>query len=184
MKIKKELQNSFNYEKEILIFSEIFITDNINPDDNQSTLDVETKEKFNVKMNEIIKWNNQNEVSDALSNKGILDSIVLEKIIAQKMFEREEALKIIQPKLETILVDDVDFNDIKTKSDSVLIEEDEVKKNPEISDADADFEIVGQYPPLYYSNKVKVVSRLKPFNIDLKFDDAETIKYTSDNDDN
>ena len=128
MKIKKELQNSFNYEKEILIFSEIFITDNINPDDNQSTLDVETKEKFNVKMNEIIKWNNQNEVSDALSNKGILDSIVLEKIIAQKMFEREEALKIIQPKLETILVDDVDFNDIKTKPESILIVEDKVKK--------------------------------------------------------
>ena len=120
MKIKKELQNSFNYEKEILIFSEIFITDNINPDDNQSTLDVETKEKLNVKMNEIIKRNNQNEVSDALSNKGILDSIVLEKTIAQKMFEREEALKIIQPKLETTLVDDVDFNDIKTKSDSVF----------------------------------------------------------------
>ena len=71
-------------------------------------------------MNEIIKRNNQNEVSDALSNKGILDSIVLEKTIAQKMFEREEALKIIQPKLETILVDDVDFNDIKTKSNSVF----------------------------------------------------------------
>ena len=74
MKIKKELQNSFNYEKEILIFSEIFITDNINPDDNQSTLDVETKEKFDVKMNEIIKQNNQNVVTDALSNKEILDS--------------------------------------------------------------------------------------------------------------
>ena len=65
-----------------------------------------------------------------------------------------------------------------------FIEEDEVKKNPEISDADTDFGIVGQDPPLYYSNKVKVISRLKPFNIDLKFDDAETIKYTSDNDDN
>ena len=65
-----------------------------------------------------------------------------------------------------------------------FIEEDGVKKNPEISDADTDFEIVGQYPPLYYSNKVKVISRLKSFNIDLKFDDAETIKYTSDNDDN
>ena len=65
-------------------------------------------------MNEIIKQNNQNVVTDALSNKEVLDSIVLEKINAQKMFEKEEALKTIQPKLETILVENVDFNDIKS----------------------------------------------------------------------
>ena len=35
-------------------------------------------------MNEIIKQNNQNVVTDALSNKEVLDSIVLEKINAQK----------------------------------------------------------------------------------------------------
>ena len=47
----KELQNSFNDKREIPIFSKIFISDNINPDDNQSMLHVETKEKFDVKMN-------------------------------------------------------------------------------------------------------------------------------------
>ena len=44
-------------------------------------LHVETKEKFDVKMNAIIKQNNQNVVTDTLSNKEILDSIVLEKIM-------------------------------------------------------------------------------------------------------
>ena len=107
-------------------------------------------------MEEIIKQNNQNVVTNALSSKEILDSIVLEKIISQKIFVKEEALKTIHPKLETILVDDVDFNDIKTKPESVLIEEDEVKKNPKISDADIDFEIDGQNPTPYHSNKVEV----------------------------
>ena len=46
-------------------------------------------------MNETIKQNNQNLVTDALSNKDILDFIVLEKIIAQNRFEKEEALKTI-----------------------------------------------------------------------------------------
>ena len=46
-------------------------------------------------MNETIKQNNQNVVTDALSNKDILDFIVLEKIIAQNRFEKEEALKTI-----------------------------------------------------------------------------------------
>ena len=111
-------------------------------------------------MKEIIKQNNQNVVTNALSNKEILDSIVLEKIISQKIFVKEEALKTIHPKLETIVVDDVDFNDIKTKPESVLIDKDEVKKNPKISDADIDFEIVGQYPPPYYSDEVGVINRL------------------------
>ena len=95
-------------------------------------LGVEAKEKFDVNMNEIIKQDNQNVVTDALSNKEILDSIALEKIVAQKIFEKEEALKTIQPKLETILVDDIGFNDIKAKPASVLIEENKVKKNPKI----------------------------------------------------
>ena len=46
-------------------------------------------------MNETIKQNNQNVVTDALSNKDILDFIVLEKVIAQNRFEKEEALKTI-----------------------------------------------------------------------------------------
>ena len=46
-------------------------------------------------MNETIKQNNQNVVTDALSNKEILDFTVLEKIIAQNRFEKEEALKTI-----------------------------------------------------------------------------------------
>ena len=95
-------------------------------------LRVEAKEKFDGNMNEIIKQDNQNVVTDALSNKEILDSIALEKIVAQKIFEKEEALKSIQPKLETILVDDVGFNDIKAKPKSVLIEENKVNKNPKI----------------------------------------------------
>ena len=95
-------------------------------------LRVEAKEKFDGNMSEIIKQDNQNVVTDALSNKEILDSIALEKIVAQKIFEKEEALKSIQPKLETILVDDVGFNDIKAKPKSVLIEENKVKKNPKI----------------------------------------------------
>ena len=128
MKTIKELQNSFNDKKEIPIFSEIFTTNDINSDGNQSTLDVETKENFDVKMNEIIKQNNQNVVTDVLSNRETLDSIVLEKNIAQKMFEKEEALKTIQPKLETILVDNFNFKYIKPKQESVLIKEDEVKK--------------------------------------------------------
>ena len=47
-------------------------------------------------MNEIIKQNNQNLVTDALSNKEIIDSIAYEKN-AQKMFKNKEALKTIQP---------------------------------------------------------------------------------------
>ena len=58
------------------------------------------------------------------------------------------------------------------------------KKNPKISDADIDFEIVGQYSPPYYSNEVEGIGRLKPFSIDVEFDDTGTIKYASDNDDN
>ena len=46
-------------------------------------------------MNETMKQNNQNVVTDALSNKEILDFTVLEKIIAQNRFEKEEALKTI-----------------------------------------------------------------------------------------
>ena len=42
-----------------------------------------------------MKQNNQNVVTDALSNKEILDFTVLEKIIAQNRFEKEEALKTI-----------------------------------------------------------------------------------------
>ena len=164
--------------------SQIFITDDINPDDNQSTLDVETKEKFDVKMNEIKKQNNQNVVIDALSNKEILDSIVFEKTIAQKMYGKEQALKTIHSKLETILVDDADFNDIKTKPQNILIEEDEVKNSPQISDANIDFEVVGQYPSPYYLHEIEVIGRLKPLNTDAELDNAETIKYTSDNDDN
>ena len=91
------------------------------------------------------------------------------------MFEKEDVLKTIQPKLETISVDDVDFSDIKTKPESVLIKEDKVKKNPKISGTDIDFEIVGQYPPPYYSNEVELIGRLKPFNVDVDLDDAETI---------
>ena len=37
---------------------------------------------------------------------------------------------------------------------------------------------------MYYFNEVEVIGRLKPFNEDLEFDNAETIKYTSNNDDN
>ena len=74
------MQHTFNDKKDIPIFSQIFTSDNINLDDNQSTLDVETKKKIDIKMNEIIK---QNVVTGALSNKEILDSIILEKIIAQ-----------------------------------------------------------------------------------------------------
>ena len=77
---KKKLQHGFNDKKDIPIFSQIFTSDDINLDDNQSTLDVETKKKIDIKMNEIIK---QNVVTGALSNKEILDSIILEKIIAQ-----------------------------------------------------------------------------------------------------
>lgn len=36
-----------------------------------------------------------------------------------------------------------------------------------------DFEVVGQYPPPYFSNEVEKIGRLKPFNIDAEFDDAE-----------
>ena len=80
-------------------------------------------------MNEIIKQNNQNVVTDALSNKEVLDSIVLEKINAQKMFEKEEALKTIQPKLETILVENMLILMIsKANPESVLIEDGKVKK--------------------------------------------------------
>ena len=44
--------------------------------------------------------------------------------------------------------------------------------------------MVGQYPPPYYSNEVEVIGWWKPFNIGVAFDDAETVKYPSDNDDN
>ena len=66
---EKKLQNSFNDKKDIPNFSQIVTSDDINPDNNQTNLDDDTKEKFDIKMNEIIKQNNQNVVTDALSNK-------------------------------------------------------------------------------------------------------------------
>ena len=92
---EKKLQNSFNDKKDIPNFSKIVTSDDINPDNNQTNLDDDTKEKFDIKMNEIIKQNNQNVVTDALSNKERLGSVFLEEVIAQNMFEKEDALKTI-----------------------------------------------------------------------------------------
>ena len=92
---EKKLQNSFNDKKDIPNFSQIVTSDDINPDNNQTNLDDETKEKFDIKMNEIIKQNNQNVVTDALSNKERLGSVFLQEIIAQNIFEKEDALKTI-----------------------------------------------------------------------------------------
>ena len=92
---EKKLQNSFNDKKDIPNFSQIVTSDDINPDNNQTNLDDDTKEKFDIKMNEIIKQNNQNVVTDALSNKERLGSVFLEEVIAQNMFEKEDALKTI-----------------------------------------------------------------------------------------
>ena len=90
---EKKLQNSFNDKKDIPNFSQIVTSDDINPDNNQTNLDDETKEKFDIKMNEIIKQNNQNVVTDALSNKERLGSVFLQEVIAQNIFEKEDALK-------------------------------------------------------------------------------------------
>ena len=92
---EKKLQNSFNDKKDIPNFSQIVTSDDINPDNNQTNLDDDTKEKFDIKMNEIIKQNNQNVVTDALSNKERLGSVFLQEVIAQNMFEKEDALKTI-----------------------------------------------------------------------------------------
>ena len=92
---EKKLQNSFNDKKDIPNFSKIVTSDDINPDNNQTNLDDDTKEKFDIKMNEIIKQNNQNVVTDALSNKERLGSVFLQEVIAQNMFEKEDALKTI-----------------------------------------------------------------------------------------
>ena len=92
---EKKLQNSFNDKKDIPNFSQIVTSDDINPDNNQTNLDDETKEKFDIKMNEIIKQNNQNVVTDALSNKERLGSVFLQEVIAQNIFEKEDALKAI-----------------------------------------------------------------------------------------
>ena len=92
---EKKLQNSFNDKKDIPNFSQIVTSDDINPDNNQTNLDDETKEKFDIKMNEIIKQNNQNVVTDALSNKERLGSVFLQELIAQNLFEKEDALKTI-----------------------------------------------------------------------------------------
>ena len=92
---EKKLQNSFNDKKDIPNFSQIVTSDDINPDNNQTNLDDDTKEKFDIKMNEIIKQNNQNVVTDALSNKERLGSVFLQEVIAQNIFEKEDALKAI-----------------------------------------------------------------------------------------
>ena len=92
---EKKLQNSFNDKKDIPNFSQIVTSDDINPDNNQTNLDDDTKEKFDIKMNEIIKQNNQNVVTDALSNKERLGSVFLQELIAQNIFEKEDALKTI-----------------------------------------------------------------------------------------
>ena len=92
---EKKLQNSFNDKKDIPNFSQIVTSDDINPDNNQTNLDDDTKEKFDIKMNEIFKQNNQNVVTDALSNKERLGSVFLQELIAQNIFEKEDALKTI-----------------------------------------------------------------------------------------
>ena len=43
---EKKLQNSFNDKKDIPNFSQIVTSDDINPDNNQTNLDDEAKEKF------------------------------------------------------------------------------------------------------------------------------------------
>ena len=43
---EKKLQNSFNDKKDIPNFSKIVTSDDINPDNNQTNLDDEAKEKF------------------------------------------------------------------------------------------------------------------------------------------
>ena len=43
---EKKLQNSFNDKKDIPNFSQIVTSDDINPDNNQTNLDDDAKEKF------------------------------------------------------------------------------------------------------------------------------------------
>ena len=43
---EKKLQNSFNDKKDIPNFSKIVTSDDINPDNNQTNLDDDAKEKF------------------------------------------------------------------------------------------------------------------------------------------
>ena len=71
----EKIEHNFNWVN-IPIFNEIFVPDDIYPDNNPSSLGVDTRNKFDTKMNEIKK---KQKNINAMINKEILDSIILEK---------------------------------------------------------------------------------------------------------
>ena len=89
-----------------------------------------------------------------MTNKEILDSI-LEKIIAEKRFEKEKESKTVQPNLDAVLRDDNNLGDFKSEPPKItLINEDDYKNNPVLADTDIDFQIINSVPALSYSTSL------------------------------
>ena len=88
---------------------------------------VDTRHKFDTKMNEI---KNKKQNIDAMINKEILDSIILEKIIIQKRFEKEQELKTVHYNLDGVLSVDKNLGDFKFELPKIIvINEDDYKNN-------------------------------------------------------
>ena len=129
-------------------------------------------------------------------NKEILDSIILEKIIIQKRFEKEQELKTVHYNLDGVLSVDKNLGDFKFELPKIIvINEDDYKNNSALADADIDFQIISSGPAPSYSDEVQVMGVVphpysdkttgvsQPYIInDVEFDDLETIKYASDDD--
>ena len=146
-------------------------------------------------MNEIKK---KQKNINAMINKEILDSIILEKIIVQKRFEKEQELKTVHSNLDGVLSVDNNLDDFKFELPKIIIiNEDDYKNNLALADADIDFHIISSGPaPSYsdevqvmgvvphpYSDKIQVTGVSQPYIInDVEFEDLETIKYASNDD--
>ena len=89
-----------------------------------------------------------------MTNKEILDSI-LEKIIAEKRFEKEKGPKTVQPNLDAVLRDDNNLGDFKSEPPKIiLINEDDYKNNPVLADTDIDFQMINSVPAPSYSTSL------------------------------
>ena len=83
----------------------INVNDWVNKTDNKK-LDQDVQQNYNEIAGEVIRANNADLLSEMVTNNEIKDSIILEKIIAQKEYRGKQLAEKIQPDLDVYLLDD------------------------------------------------------------------------------
>ena len=69
----------------------------------------------------MIRANNADLVSQMVSNNEIRDSLILEKITAEKEYESKQLRKKIQPDLDVYLHDDNELSELTETDDDVIL---------------------------------------------------------------